>query len=100
MPIVAASVHLSWVLAGVWKLIELLHGQGVHIGTQTDSPVARAVFNNAHNPRGAHAAVNRYSPFSQLGRYHVRGALLLKAQLRMRMDVAAHSAYAGGLGDE
>jgi hypothetical protein len=91
---------VSWVLAGVWKLIELLHGQGVHIGTQTDSPVARAVFNNAHNPRGAHAAVDRYSPFSQLGRDQVSGALLLKAQFWMRMDVASHSADAGGLGDK
>ncbi len=98
--VMAASVHLSWVLAGVWKLVELLHGQSVHIGAQADSPVARAVFDNAHHARGAHAAVDRYSPFGQLGRDHVRGALLLKAQFRMRMDVASHSADAGGLGNE
>ena len=98
--VMAASVHLSWVLAGVWKLVELLHGQGVHIGAQADSPVARAVFDNAHHPSGSHAAVNGYPPFGQLGRDHVSGALLLEAKFWVCVDVAAHSADAGGLGDE
>ena len=98
--VVAASVHFSWVLAGVRKLVELLHGQSVHIGAQANGAVARAVFDNAHHPCGAHAAVNGYPPFSQLGRHHVSGALLLEAKFRMRVDIAAHSADAGGLGDE
>ena len=93
-------MHLSWVLAGVRELVELLHGQSVHISAQTNGAVARAVFDNAHHPCGAHAAVDRYPPFGQLGRHHVRGALLLEAKFGMRVDVAAHSADAGGLGDE
>jgi hypothetical protein len=100
MAVVAAGVHFSWVLAGVWKLVELLHGQGVHVGTQANGAVAYAVFDNAYYPCGAHAAVNRYSPFGELGSYHVSGALLLKTKFRMRVDIAAHSADAGGLGDE
>ena len=84
----------------MWKLVELLHGQSVHIGTQTDSPVARAVFDNAHHPCGSHAAVNGYPPFGQLGRDQVRGTLFLKAKFRVCVDVAAHSADAGGLGNE
>ena len=100
MAVVAASVHFSGVLAGVRELVELLQGQSVHIGAQANGAVARAIFDNAHHPCSAHAAVNRYSPFGQLGRHHVRGALLLEAKFRMRVDVAAHSADAGGLGDE
>ena len=65
-----------------------------------DGTVTRAVFDNAHDPCGAHAAVNGYPPFGQLGRYHVSGALLLEAKFGMRVDIAAHSADAGGLGDE
>ena len=62
MAIVAAGVHLAGVLAGVGKLVELLHGQGVHVGAQADGTVAVAAFQNAHHPRGAHAAMNGDAP--------------------------------------
>jgi hypothetical protein len=34
--VVAAGVHLAGVLAGMREAVELLHGQGVHVGAQAD----------------------------------------------------------------
>jgi hypothetical protein len=97
---VTACVHLARMFAGVFELVELLHGQGVHVGAQTNGFVAGAVFQNTHDACFAQTAVHLEAPVGeQLGDEFGR-AQLFKTQLRMRMDVATHSRNAGRLGNE
>jgi hypothetical protein len=55
-------------------------------------PTARSLvpfFRIATTPGGAQAAVDRYAPLGELLGDQVRGALLLEAELGMRVEVAA-----------
>ena len=63
--VVAASVHLARVAAGMGEGVELLHGQGVDVGAQANAATAGtaiAPVDDAHHAGGAHAAVNRDAP--------------------------------------
>ena len=51
--VMAAGVHLAFVLAGVAEGVELLHGQGVHVGAQANGALRGAIFDNAHHAGGA-----------------------------------------------
>jgi hypothetical protein len=96
--IVAASVHLASVFAGMRKGVELLHGQGVNVGSEAYSSAACAAIpavHNANDTGGAHAAVNGDTPIGQLLGHHIGSANLLEAQFGVRMDVFANSRYAG-----
>ena len=53
MAVVAAGVHLAGVLAAVVELVELLHGQRIHVGAQANGAVTGAVFQDAHHTRFA-----------------------------------------------
>ena len=96
----AAGVHLSGVLAGMGEGVELLHGQGVHVGAQTNGARAIAAFDDAHHACGAHAPVDGNSPGRELLGHHIGGALLLETQLRVGVDVSAHGGQAVGLGQD
>ena len=69
MAVVAAGVHLARVLAGVSELVELLHGQCVHVGAQANGSLARAAFQDAHHAGFTHTARNRNAPLGQLLRH-------------------------------
>ena len=89
--IVTAGVHLARMAAGVRKGVELLHGQGVHIGTQTHGLAALTAItamNDADHAGLAQTAMRGNAPIGQLGRYQIGGANLFKAQLRVGMDIA------------
>ena len=98
--IVAAGMHLSRVHAGVGKGVRLLHGQGVHVGTQANSPCGRARLDDAHHAGGAQAPVDGNAPFGQLGRHHVGGAHFLKAKLGVGVQVAAYGGNGWGVVDD
>ena len=100
MAIVTAGVHLAWVLTGVGELVELLHGQGVHVSPQTNGARAVAVFQDAHHPSLAQATVDGDAPFGELLGHQVGGAQLLKAELGVGVDVAAQGADAGRVCDQ
>ena len=99
MAVVSAGVHLAGMCAGVGKGVELLHGQGVHVGAQSQCAAGGAGFHNAHHPGSAHAAVDRNAPLGQLGGHHIGRAHLLKTQLRVGMDVFAQGRNFGGVGN-
>ena len=103
MTIVAAGVHLAVVFAGVLKGVELLHGQGVHVGAQangTPAGAAVAAMHDAHHTRLAQPAVDGNAPFGELARHHIGGAHFFKAQLGVGMDIPAHRCNTRGLGDD
>jgi len=100
MAVVTTGVHFSGVLAAVIKLVELLDGQGIHVGAQTNGSLAGAAFEHADHTGLTQATVDLNAPFGELGSYHIGSALLLKTKFGMRVDIAAHSADAGGLGNK
>lgn len=89
--VVTAGMHLARMAAGMVKGVELLHGQGIHIGTQADGTAAAAAvaaMDDAHHPGLAQTAMDRYAPLLQLRRDQVRGPYFLKTQLRVGVDIA------------
>ena len=96
--IVAASVHLAFVLASVRKGVELLHGQGIDVGTKANASTTFAAVtavNDTDNTCGAHAAVNGNAPVSKLLGDHVGCALFFEAQLGVSVYVFANGRNAG-----
>ncbi len=65
-------------LARVSKLVELLHGQGVHVGTQANGAVACATFQDTHHACFAHAAMDGDAPLGELLRHQISGANFFK----------------------
>jgi hypothetical protein len=76
------------------KGIEFLHGQGIHVGPQSNGAVGVTTFDNANHPGRAHAPVDRNAPFSELLRYNISRADLFKTQFRVCMNIAS---YAGNI---
>ena len=98
--IVPASVHFSFVLAGMCKGVEFLHGQGVHIGSEAHTSAASAAItavHHAHHTRGSHAAQNGNAPIGELLGHNIGSANFLEAQLGVSMNVFANSRNAGGV---
>ena len=96
--IMAASVHFAFVLAGMGKGVELLHGQGVDVGTQANASTTFAAVTAVHDADdtgGAHAAVNGDAPVGELLGDHVGCALFFEAQLGVSVNVFANGRYAG-----
>ena len=54
----AAGVHAPFVLRSVCKLVGLLQGKGVQIGTQTHRAQAVATAQDPHDTRAGHAGVH------------------------------------------
>ena len=101
--VVAAGVHLARRGAGVGELVELLHGQRVHVSTQPDAATASATVapvDDADHPRGAHAAVHFDAPAAELLCHHFGGTQLFKTQLGVRMNIASHAGDGSGLGED
>jgi hypothetical protein len=93
-------MHFSFVLAGVCKGIELLHGQGVHVGSEANTAAAcAAIFavNHAHDASGSHTAQNGNAPIRQLLGHDIGCANFLEAQLGVGMNVFANGRNAGGV---
>ena len=101
--IMAASMHLALVFAGMREGVELLHGQCIHVGAQTDTPSTSTAITSVHDADhtcGAHTPVNGDAPFGELLCHHIGRAHLLKTQLRVCMDVFANSRNAGCVSED
>ena len=96
--VVAASVHLAGVAAGVGEVVELLHRQRVHVGAQTDGAFAGALLDDADHARAPQPAMHRNAPLRQLLRHQVGGAVFFKAQFGVRVHVPAQSSDARCMG--
>ena len=60
--IVSAGVHLARMLAGVRKAVVFLHGQSIHVGSQTNRAIRRACFDDTDHASSAHAAMDGNAP--------------------------------------
>ncbi len=103
MPIVPTGVHLAGVLARMRKLVELLQRQGVHVGSQpqrTATGTSIAPMHRAHHTSARQSTVNRNAPLGEFGGHDVGGALLLKTEFRVGVNVAPQSSDARGLAND
>ena len=87
--IVPAGVHTPRIGGGVGKLVVLLHGQGVHIGTQANGAAATAFLDHAHKPSFAQTAMHGDAPRLQFFSNQGAGAFFSKTQFGVGVDVAA-----------
>ncbi len=90
--IVAAAVHPAVVTRFVRELVFLLHRQRVHVGTQADGTAAgvRPAANHRNDTGLADSGVVLDSECRESFADDFRGSVLLEAQLRMHVQVAAH----------
>ena len=95
--VVSARVHLAGMGAGMREAVHFGHRQCIDVGAQAHRPFGSAVLDDADDAGLAHAAVDRDAPVGQRLGDEVRGALLLEAQLRVGMDVAAQRRDGGGI---
>jgi hypothetical protein len=89
--VVPAAVHAAVVARAVRERVVLLHRQRVHVGAETHRASARgrAAAHDGHDAGLAHAGVVLDVERGQPLGHHVRGAVLLEAELGMRVQVAA-----------
>ena len=100
--VVAARVHAPGVDARVGKAVFLAHGEGVHVGPESDGTcaVSKAAFDHAHHPSFAQTRVKGDAPaFEQIG-HHFTGAFFLEAQLGVGVQVAPDGGELGGFRDD
>ncbi|MFB0490379.1 hypothetical protein ABIE45_002965 [Methylobacterium sp. OAE515] len=99
VPIMAAGVHLAGIGRAVGEVGLLLDGQGVHVGAQADAlPVVGTALEQAHHPGAADAAMHLAAEFLEEIGHDAGGAHLLKAELRMGVQIAAQGSQLVGIG--
>jgi len=79
------------------KGIDLLHGQGIHVGAQTNGTLASAAFKNADHTGLTQTTVDLNTPFGQLFCHHVGSANFFKTQLGVGVNVASNGRQTGRL---
>ena len=89
VPVVAARVHLARRLGCVRNARHLLDRQGVHVGAQPDRGRAVALAQHADDAGAADADMHLDAERFKFLRDDIRGAMLLEAELRMGVKVAA-----------
>ena len=63
VPIMTTGVHLAVIRRSMFKLIQLLQRQCIHIRTQTNRALAAPGLKHTHNTRTGNAAVYLDAPF-------------------------------------
>ena len=93
--VMAAGVHGAGVAAGVCKGVGFRHGQGVHVGTQTQGPAGTASGDAADHAGFTQAAVDLDSPGFQQASDGVGRADFLEGQFGPGMDGAPDVGHFG-----
>jgi hypothetical protein len=96
--VVAAGVHAPVVGGAVGEMVFLLQRQRVQVGTQADGPWPVATLQHTHHTRAGHTGVHLDAPLAQQARHDLGRAVFFKAQLGVRMDVAAQAHEARHIG--
>ncbi len=91
MPVVTARMHLAGKLAGMAEPVRLRDRQGVDVGPEPDGARRGAAFDHADDARLRPTSMDRNTPFAQDRRDTIGRAMLLKAEFRMGMKIAAKS---------
>ena len=92
MPVMAAAMHQALMLRAVRELVQLLHREAVHVGSEPDRAQRVAAPDRADNAGRGEAAMHLAAIFGELLRDQIAGALLGEAKLGMGVDVAADRA--------
>ena len=100
MAVVAAAVHPAGVLRDVLEGVELVHREGVHVGTKADRPVALPAPEGPDHPGHAKSAPDRDAPCGQALRHHLRGSVLLEGELGVAVQIAADPGHLVAGGDD
>jgi len=86
----AAGMHHPGPRGGPREAGRFLDLQRVHVGAQTDGPLARArARDGADDAEPAHTLGDINPPLAELRRHQRRGPVLLHAELGMGVDVAS-----------
>ena len=88
MPIMPAAMHLAFSAGFMREAIGFRHGQRIHIGTNTEPPLAIAVPQHAHHAGLANAAMHLNPPGSEAFGHQRAGPHFLKPQFRMGVEIA------------
>ncbi len=94
--VVAAGMHLPLVFRAVRKAVEFGQRQRVHVGAQADGAGAAAAGQPGDHAGAGQAAMHLDADGLELGGDDIGGALLVKSQFRVGMDVAADGRDARG----
>ena len=98
MAVVAAGMHAAIVAGAMRKQVLFAHRQRIHVGAQTNAARAVAAFEDANHTGSRQTAMYRNPLCFKKSGNAVAGALFLKRQFRMRMQVVAqgHQFIAAG----
>ena len=91
MAVMAACVHHAGVGAGPGSAAGLVDRQRIHVGAQTQALDGVATHQSADHAGSTDAALHRIAPGFELVGYQCGGAVLLKGQFGMAVDVAAQA---------
>ena len=86
--IMTTGMHAAIVPGAVGKAVFFLHGQRIQIGAQTDRARALALTQDTHHPGARQTGVDLQTPFAQPLGDQGAGAMLVKAEFRMGVDIA------------
>ena len=93
--VMAACVHLSRIAAAICEVVGLRDRQRIHVGAQPDRRLTISGTQHAHHTGAADAAVHLDAPFYKFLRNQIGGAMFLKAEFRMGMDVPSYRGQFG-----
>jgi hypothetical protein len=89
MAVMAAGMHAAIVFGAMWKQVLLAHRQRVHVGAQADGARAVTAFEDADDAGSGQAAMHSDALRVQKISHPVAGALFLKGQFRVCVQVVA-----------
>ena len=93
--VMAAGVHLAGNGGAERQVRHLLHRQRIHVGAQAEGTVAGAVAQRADDAGLADLASDVQAPGFELARDDVGGAVFLKAEFGMSMEVMTNGLQLG-----
>jgi hypothetical protein len=88
MAVVAAGVHLAGVARVMGKSVALVHGQGVHVGSEAYGTATAARLEYSDHSRAGETPVHLNATLFQEARHDFPGATLLESRFRVSMNIA------------
>ena len=89
MPVVAAGVHLPFVLGAVREFVLFEQRQRVHVGAQADRARAAALAQNADDAGLGQPAMHFQAVCGEFASDDVGGARFLEGKFGVRVDISA-----------
>ena len=87
MPVMAAGVHLPVMLRAVREIVQLLHRQAVHVGSEPDRAQRVAASDRPDNPGRGETAMHLAAVFGEFLGNQIAGPHLGEAEFGMGVDI-------------